>query len=45
MVFPVPTATHLIPFHATPRPADEKIVNNNPVHVIPSLEYAILFVP
>jgi hypothetical protein len=35
-------------FPPTPLPAVVKILDilyNNPVHVIPSLEYAILFVP
>ena len=42
---PSPTATHIIPFHATPFPAREKIDVPNPVQVVPLLEYAILFVP
>ena len=32
-------------FHATPRPKSEKIVFPNPVHLSPSGEYAIVFVP
>jgi hypothetical protein len=43
-VVPSPTATHLIPFHATPRPIVEKILVPNPVQLIPSLEYAMVFV-
>ena len=45
MVFvPEPTATHRVPFQATPLPAVEKILLPNPVHVIPSDEYAMVFV-
>ena len=39
---PPPTATNIVPFHATPRPA-VKIVFPNPVHLIPSKECAIVF--
>ena len=40
---PSPTATHIIPFHATYRPLVEKIDVDEvaPVQVVPSLEYAI----
>ena len=37
LVVPSPTATHIVPFHATPFPM-EKIDAPNPVQVIPSLE-------
>ena len=50
MVFvPSPTATNIVPFHATPRPAFVKIVDfevsfpvTTPVHVLPSVECAIV---
>ena len=42
---PIPTATHKLPFHATPRPELLNIVVPRPVHVIPSGEVAIVFVP
>ena len=50
LLFPSPTATHLVPFHATPRPETEKMFLLDscvpdislkvvaPVHVSPSLE-------
>ena len=40
-----PTATNLVPFHATPRPAFIKIFFPAPVHVLPSVECAIVFAP
>ena len=42
---PKPTATHSVPFHATPRPTLEKMVVPSPVQFMPLLEYAIEFVP
>jgi hypothetical protein len=42
---PEPTATHRVPYHATPFPFVEKIVTPLPVQENPSFEYAIEFVP
>ena len=39
-----PTATHLVPFPATPCPR-LKTDGSTPVQVSPSLEYASVFVP
>ena len=43
---PSPTATHRVPFQATPLPAVKMLVLPvTGVHVIPSDEYAMVFVP
>ena len=43
---PRPTATHLVPFHATSSPLFKKIVFKvTPVQMSPSLEYVIEFGP
>ena len=42
---PVPTATHLIPFQATPFPCVKNKEFPTPVQFIPLLEVAIVFVP
>ena len=46
---PSPTATHMFPFQTTPLPDVVKGVPGDvvprPVQVIPSFEYAIVFVP
>ena len=47
MFVPEPTATHLVPFHATPAPAVVNILFPfaELVHVIPSAEYATVLFP
>lgn len=34
-VDPIPTATNLVPFHATPNPADVNILVLSPVQLVP----------
>ena len=41
----MPPATHIFPFQQAPCPDVLKIVVPNPLHCIPSYEYAIVFVP
>ena len=41
---PVPTATHNVPFHVTPRPMGEMGPVTG-VQLMPSVEQAMLFVP
>ena len=42
---PLPTATHIEPFHATLTPTSLNIEVPRPVQLVPSDEYAIEFVP
>ena len=42
---PFPTATHRVPFQATPSPELEKILVPNPTQLIPSELYAMVLVP
>ena len=44
-VVPSPVEIQYVPFHDIPNPATEKILTPNPIQVIPSYEYAIVFVP
>ncbi len=42
---PEPVATHRVPFHDMPFPAIVKQLDKAGVHVIPSVEYTMVFPP